>query len=578
LLSPLVLAPAVGGGCQRPVSVPPSELRPEASGTTGTPAAAASSTESGAIQLTDVSNSSGIAFKHTDGASGRKYLVEPMSAGLALFDYDGDGLIDIYFANGAPLPPLPPDPRTTSALYRNEGSFRFREVTQAAGVGSTQFGLGVVAGDYDGDGDPDLYLSNLGPNVLYRNNGDGTFTDVTQTAGVGRGDRMGAGAVFLDADGDGDLDLLAANYTVFSLEKNPQRSEDGFPIYPGPLDFEPETNVFFLNNGDGTFSDASDAAGIAQCAGTGMGAIAADYDNDRDSDLFVANDVMGSFLFENDGTGKFSEVGVVRGFAYGYDGRARGNMGVDCADYDHDGWLDLFVTTFINETCVLFRNSRGRFEDATAASGAGSGSVRQVKWGTGFADFDGDGHRDLFIACGHLDQEVHRWVPGARYREPNLLLRNNGGKFEEVSTRCGDGLAPAHSSRGTGLDDLDNDGDVDLVILNSADQPTIVRNDTRLPHHWLEVELRGRQSNRDGVGAQVRVTAGGRTQLDEVHAGRGYQSHHGTRLHFGLGSAQEVERIEVRWIGGGTDVLEGVAADQVLLIREGSDKAVTLGR
>jgi hypothetical protein len=301
-----------------------------------------------------------------------------------------------------------------------------------------------------------------------------------------------------------------------------------------------------------------------------MGVIAADYDNDRDTDLLVANDEMGNFLFENDGTGKFEEVGVVRGFAYGFDGRARGNMGVDCADYDGDGWLDFFVTTYSNESCVLYRNAGGRLEDLTAASGAGAGSLPHAKWGTVFADFDNDGDRDLFVACGHLDQEVHRFKPYTAFRVPNVLLENSGGKFANISGRAGSGLAAVQSSRGTGLDDLDNDGDADLVILNSADRPTVVRNDTRQPNRWLQVELRGRRASRDGVGAHVLVTAGGRTQLAEVHSGRGYQSHYGSRLHFGLGAADRVDRLEVRWIGGGSDVIEGIAANQRVLVIEGS--------
>jgi hypothetical protein len=561
----LLLLALVTGACGRATIDSPASLlsQPKAAPTAATVRPAV-------IQLKDVTDHCGIAFRHCDGASGRKYLIEAMSAGLALLDYDGDGLIDVYLVNGAPLAPLPADARVTSALYRNEGNLRFRDVTEAAGVGSTSFGLGAAAGDFDNDGDMDLFVSNFGPNVLYCNNGDGTFTDITAATGVGGGDHLGAGASFLDADADGDLDLLAGNYVVFALSKNPQRSIDGIPNYPGPQDFEPNENDFYVNNGDGTFTDAGRESGIAAVAGSGMGVIAADYDNDRDTDLFVANDVAGNFLFQNDGTGKFQEVGVVHGFAYGLDGHPRGNMGVDCADYDNDGWLDFFVTTYSNQTCVLYRNVGGRLEDATAASGAGAGTLPHAKWGTVFADFDADGDRDLFVACGHLDQEVHLFKPYTAYRVRNVLLENSGnGKFVDISGRCGDGLACVHSSRGTGADDLDNDGDVDLVILNSADPPTVIRNDTHPSNHWLQIQLHGRRATRDGIGAQVRVTAGGRTQLDEVHSGRGYQSHHGERLHFGLGGAEQAERIEVRWIGGGTDVVENVPANQLIDITEG---------
>lgn len=523
-----------------------------------------------AIQLRDVTASTGITFRHFDGASGRKYLPEPMSAGLALLDYDGDGLIDIYFLSGAPLPPLPADPHCRSALYRNEGNFRFKDVTEEAGVGSTGFGLGVAAVDFDNDGDLDLYVNNFGPNTLYRNNGDGTFTEITSQTGVGVGDDLGAGVAFLDADADGDLDLFVANYMRFTLAINPTKSMDGFPTYPGPQDFDPNRSAFFLNDGTGGFLDASVAAGIAGVAGSGMGVIAADYDNDGDTDLLVANDERANFLFENDGRGKFTEVGVLRGFAYGFDGRPRGHMGLDGADIDHNGWLDFFVTTFSKETCVLYHNAGGQFEDATARTGAGAGSLPHAEWGTGFADFDNDADADLFIACGQLDPEVHRWRPYTAYRIANLLLENTGGKFEDISSRCGDGLAPVLSSRGSGIDDLDNDGDVDLVVLNSTDLPTVLRNDSRTGGHWLQVQLIGRRSNRGGIGAQVRIATGGLTQLAEVHSGRGYQSHYGTRLHFGLRSAERVERIEVRWIGGGTDVLTDVPAGQLLRIVEGT--------
>jgi hypothetical protein len=519
--------------------------------------------------LTDVTDQSAIAWKHRDGSSGQRYLIEPASAGVALFDYDGDGWIDIYFVSGTPLPPGEPDPTAANALYRNEGGMRFRDVTHEAGVGSHRFGLGVTVGDYDADGDADLYVNNFGPNVLYRNDGDGTFTDVTQETGVGCGIRSGAGTSFLDMEGDGDLDLFVANYVDFQLNNNVQRTIDGFPCYPGPLDFQPKANFLFRNDGDGRFTDVSRDSGIAQASGSGMGTIVADYDQDGDSDIFVANDEMGNFLFENDGVGMFREVAVQRGFAYNLDGRPRGNMAVDCADYDNDGWLDFFTTTYSGEMVVLYRNSKGSFEDVTLSSGVGAGTMPHVKWGAGFADFDNDRDSDLFIACGALDEEVHRWKPSTAFRIRNALLMNLGdGTFVNISERSGDGLHPVESSRGTGFDDLDNDGDIDLVVLNSRSKPTLIRNDSPSKGHWLQLELRGRRTNRDGVGAQVRVTAGGRTQLDEVHSGRGYQSHHGSRLHFGLGSCNRVERIEIRWLGGATQVLEEVAANQIVHVLE----------
>jgi enediyne biosynthesis protein E4 len=523
------------------------------------------------IHLTDVTDRAGVAFVHDDGGSGdEKYIVEAVSAGVALFDFDGDGLIDIYFLSGAPLPPADQHPRGNS-LYRNNGDGTFTNVTDAAGVGDAGFGLGVAVADFDNSGFPDIYLNNFGRNVLYRNNGDGTFTDVASEAGVGCGDRVGAGAAFLDADGDGRVDLYVSNYVDFGLHNHVRWTIDGFRCYPGPLDFEPVPDVLYRNNGDGTFTDISQSAGIAQVAGTGMGMVCGDFNNSGATDIFVANDMHPNLLFENDGTGRFTEVSLNRGAAFNFAGKINGNMGVDCGDFDNDGWLDLFTTSYINEMPVLYRNlGQALFEDVTQASGAGAGSLRHVNWGTGFVDFNNNGHRDLFIAQGALDQNVHLWNSRTAFELPNTLLMNTGdGRFVDVSDRCGDGLRVVRSSRGAGFDDLTNNGLIDVVVLNSRAPPTILRNDARNDNHWLQIQLRGVHSNRDAIGAQVRVTAGGRTQLAEVHSGRGYQSHFGTRLHFGLGAIDRAERIEVRWIGGGRDVFEDVEANQRTDVIEG---------
>jgi hypothetical protein len=522
------------------------------------------------ILLHDVSEATGITFRHTDGSCGRRYIVETVPAGLALFDYDGDGDIDVYFLNGAPTLGCRVDKPPRNALYRNDGDWRFTEVTDRAGVGDTGFGLGVAVADYDNDGDQDIYVNNFGPNVLYRNDGDGTFTDVTAQAGVGAGDTVGAGACFLDVEGDGDLDLYCANYVRFTYENHVDLVVGGFPQYVGPKDFEPQPDLLFRNNGDGTFTDISVEAGISQHAGTGMGMVCLDYDNDADTDIAVLNDVRGNFLFENDGSGKFREIGLMAGIAYSADGMTLGSMGIDCADYDNDGWLDLFQTAYAAELPALYRNTGlGFFEDVTRAAGAGTKTYPHVNWGTGFADFDNDGDRDLFIANGHLQDNVELYSDTTAYEVSNTLLMNTGnGKFVDVSKECGDALLPVLSSRGTGFDDLDNDGDVDAVILNSRREPTLIRNDTSNANHWIQIRLRGTKTNRDGVGAHVKVTAGDLVQLDEVHSGRGYQSHHGTRLQFGLGKRDHVDRIEVRWIGGGADVLEHVGVDRLLTIDE----------
>ncbi|MBN2476329.1 MAG: CRTAC1 family protein [Pirellulales bacterium] len=536
------------------------------------------------ILLRDVSRQTGITFRHTDGSSGRRYIMETVCCGLALFDYDGDGDVDVYFLNGAPLPGTRVDVPPRNALYRNDGGWRFTDVTARAGVGDTGFGLGVAVGDYDNDGDADLYLNNYGPNVMYRNNGDGTFTDVTERTGTANGDKVGAGVSFLDMDGDGDLDLYVSNYLKFSLQRHATTSFQGFPAYVGPTHFPPESDTLYRNNGDGTFTDVSVESGIAAHGGWGMGMVCGDYDNDGDTDVFVANDLCENYLFENDGTGKFKEVGLISGAGYDLSGQEQGSMGVDCGDYDNDGWLDFYQTSFQRQRAILFKNfGGGVLEDVSPQTGATEGTMPCVTWGNSFVDFDNDGDRDIFVACGHLHDNIELFDDTSTYFEPNLLMMNTGdGKFVDVSSSAGDGMAVRLSSRGAGFDDLDNDGDVDAVILNSRREPTILRNDSKSGNHWIQIRLRGVHGNRDGVGAHVKVVAGDLAQLEEVHSGRGYQSHYGTRLYFGLGNRNRIDRVEVCWIGGGRDVLQNVAVDRLITITEGaglpSDPSPKAGR
>lgn len=572
--SPPAIAAAawlICGGCDRQ-RTPEPRVQPESPLAT----TAAQNPASDPFKLRDVTGQTGIAFVHTDGSSGQRYIVETVSAGLAEFDYDGDGRVDIYFLNGAPLRGTEPSgaapPR--NALYRNASDWRFLDVTEHAGVGDTGYGLGVTAGDYDNDGASDLFVSNYGLNVLYRNNGDGTFSDVTAVAGVGGAATVGAGACFLDMDADGDLDLYVANYVQFTYENHRVVHMDGYPQYVGPREYEPEPDLLYRNNGDGTFSDVSLDSGVSKHAGTGMGIVGADFDQDGDTDVFVLNDVASNFLFRNDGSGRFEEVGLVSGFACNGRGDELGSMGIDCGDYDNDGWLDFFMTSYQNELPVLYRNlGNGTLEDVTIRTAAGDGCFPYVNWGPGLVDLDNDGDRDLFVVCGHLQDNVELVDQTTGYKVRNVLLMNTGnGTFQNVSDAAGDGLRLERSGRGSGFDDLDGDGDLDVVILNSRDPPTILRNETGSPHHWLQISLRGRRANRDGVGSRVRVVAGNVTLVDEVHSGRGYQSHWGSRLQFGLGDRPRVDLIEVQWLGGGRQRLEDVGVDRCLTIVERSDK------
>ncbi len=529
------------------------------------------------IQLHEVTAETGITFQHTDGSSGRRYVVEALSTGIATFDYDGDGLIDIYFPNGAPLPGSVPTQLPRHALYRNLGDWKFQDVSEQAGVARTMYGLGITVGDYDQDGDPDLFLNNFGPNVLYCNNGDGTFTDVTDRAGVAGesggpdGELLGAGACFLDADADGALDLYVGSYTHLDCSKHTPRTDRGFPSYPAPRDNDPVPDTLYANNRDGTFTDVSEPSGIAAHAGRSMGMICADYDNDGDTDVFICNDVQENFLFRNDGKGNFEEVAQLLGTATNRQGELIANMAVDSGDYDNDGLLDFYTTNYSGQWPMLLHNfGDGGFEDLVPSTNAGSGCLPYVNWGCGFVDFDNDGHRDLFIANGHTEDNIDQRDMATSYRCPNIVLRNTGqGKFVDVSALAGDGLLPREASRGTAFDDLDNDGDMDVVILNSRTQPTILRNMRRESggsEHWLQIRLVGTHTNRDGVGAHVIVSAADLQQLDELHSGRGYQSHWGSRLHFGLGPRDRADRIEVRWIGGATEVFENVPAGRITIV------------
>ncbi|MDW8078503.1 MAG: CRTAC1 family protein [Thermoguttaceae bacterium] len=522
----------------------------------------------------DVASESGVDFVHNHGGCGRRYVMEPMSAGVALFDYDGDGWIDIYFLNGAPLLGSDPNLKLFNALYRNLGGWQFQDVGGLAAVDDRGYGLGVASGDYNNDGFADLYVNNFGPNVLYRNNGDGTFSDVTSEAGVENGHRVGAGVVFFDMDRDGDLDLYVGNYIKFRYELHITRYVGGYPRYPSPREYEPDPDTLYRNNGDGSFTDVSAESGISRHAGTTMGITAADYDDDGDVDIFVCNDVRANFLFRNNGDGVFEEVALIAGTAYNGYGAENASMGVDAGDFNGDGRIDFYMTSYQGEFPVLYQNEgEGIFTDVTVERGAGQGCFPHVNWGTGFADFDNDGDRDLYVACGHVDDLIDYIDPSTSFAAPNVLLLNDGtGHFVDASKESGPGLQVCLPSRGTGLDDLDNDGDVDIVVLNLNSQASVLRNDLRGGGHWFQVRLIGTESSRDAVGARVRVFAGGRWQVDEVHSGRGYQSDHGKRLHFGLGKSNRVDKLEIRWPRGKVSVYGPLPADCFATFVEGEER------
>ncbi len=537
-----------------------------------------------------------VPFVHTTGSTGQRYVVEPMTAGLALFDYDGDGLIDVYLLNGVMLPKTPADgphwfdrlvnnqaateaaePLRGNRLYRNLGQWRFEDVTDAAGVGKMGYGLGVVAGDLNNDGYPDLYVSNFGPNDAYLNQGDGTFTEATETlglldSGLSGGGRFGAGVCLLDIDNDGNLDLYCANYQEFTFDKHFQKQIGEHFYHPGPQDFPPAPDLLFRNLGDGRFQDISQEAGINSKAAPGMGVIAADFNADGAIDIFVANDSYPNFLFINDGSGHFSEEALISGVAFDRLGRSNGNMGVDCGDFDNDGLLDLFTTTYQDEMPVLYRQlADGIFEDATHRVRIAPALLPHVNWGTGFIDLDHDGHKDLYVACGHFMDNIQYLDDRTAVKVSDFVLQNNGlGGFVDVTQASGVADFPLESSRGAAFDDLDNDGGVDVVVLNSDAPPSFIRNQSTV-QNWVVCELIGTASNRSAAGAVLQLTCGGVTQTAAVHVGRGYQSHYGTRVHFGLGN-QSTFQFTIRWPCGLVQEFESQEANRLFRVIEGDPR------
>ncbi|MFH1570673.1 MAG: CRTAC1 family protein, partial [Gemmatimonadota bacterium] len=545
------------------------------------------------VTFVDVTDAAGLIFRHTNGSGGpapKRYYIETMCGGVAFVDYDGDGHLDVYAVNGQNLAD-PLAPRAANQLFRNRGDGTFGDVTAATGAGDQGYGMGVTAGDYDNDGNADLYVTNYGRNTLLRGghsrDGDGrVFADVTAAAGVG--DTLwGVGAAFLDYDNDGDLDLYVANYLDYHLADADRqlrpyvaRGTQGFSsmAYPHPDNFPGVPDVLYRNDGTG-FTDVTRPAGVYNPAGKGMGMAVADYDDDGDVDVFVANDQTENFLWENRGDGTFLDVGLPSGTAYDRDGRLQSGMGADFGDYNADGRLDLFLTVYQAESNALYANEgHGLFTEAAFPAGLAIPSLPFVSWGNAFLDYDNDGRRDLFVANGHVLDNAEVFDSSSRYRMPDQLFRNLGPdgrgqwRFADVSGDVGSAVGSLHASRGAAAGDYDNDGDPDLLVLYLNERVALLRNDGGNAQHWIAVRAVGRESNRDGIGARVRVTADGLVQVDQVLAGGSYLSQSDLRLHFGLGGRTTVDQIRVQWPSGTVDHLGPMAADQVVTVSEGQTR------
>lgn len=498
-----------------------------------------------------------------------------MGSGCAWIDYDQNGLYDLYLVNGAATKVYTPKIPVRSALYRNNGDGTFTDVTAKAGVGAEGlFGMGVAAGDYDNDGFPDLFVLGYDRCILYHNNSDGTFSDVTKTAGVENRGKWASSAAWFDYDNDGLLDLVIANYVDWSPERNFFCGDNapGMRSYCHPDDYHPIPPTLYHNNGDGTFTDVTKRSGLAQKAGNGLGVVTFDYDNDGWQDIFIANDHMANFLFRNNRDGTFQEVGYAAGVAVSADGEFEAGMGVDAADTTGSGRLDLVVAHLDMQLARLYRNlGDGTFEDATVLSKLGYSTFKMSEFGLRFMDYDNDGAIDIFMAAGHVLDNIERYRSDVYYNEPKLMFRNLGrGIFENVSSRMGRDFLLPRASRGCAVGDFDNDGDLDILVNHCGQPAQLLRNDGGNANHWLELLLIGTKSNRDAVGARVKLAAGDLTIHDQRKGGMSYQSSQDPRLHFGLGQRTKVDAIEIVWPSGATTKLSDIKADQILAVKEGS--------
>ena len=524
------------------------------------------------VRFTDISSSAGVNFRQINGASPDKHLAETIGSGGLFFDFDNDGWIDIFLVDGGSLAEPAVARQARHRLFRNRGNGTFDDVTASSGIRHRGYGMGACAGDYDNDGRVDLYVTSVGANTLYRNAGGGAFADVTRAAGVGSA-LWSTGCAFADLDKDGDLDLFVANYVSADATHNPYcgNARLNARAYCHPLIFAPLPNVVYRNDGKGTFTDVSRESGIGALRGNGLGVVIADYDDDSWPDVFVANDSVPNVLFHRTGAWRYEDAALRAGVAVATDGGARAGMGTDAADYDGDGRLDLVVTNLDFEMFSLFRGLGGRlFTYATPESGIGAATLPFVGFGAVFFDFDNDGFLDLAFANGHMLDNPAQFRAGASHAQRKLLFRNTGSRrFSDVTSRAGPGFALEKVGRGLAAGDIDNDGDLDLLATNNGQTADLLRNDGP-GGHALVVRLIGTQSNRDGIGARLRLTAAGRTQLREVKAGSSYLGQNDLRQHFGLGEGTRAERLEVSWPSGRVDVVQDVPIDHVVTVREGS--------